>query len=592
MKRFTRLFSDLKMKHKLFCLLSLILISFSVGGLLLIQYALHVYNEEIHRQSAQSLKVSSALVEKEIAKMKRLSYTLATDPYLQSYLINLKESDGGYESYLTGVSIERRLVELGAFENYIDSIQVYDTADRNYSIGKRVVAIGNEQLLEYKRATMEKDGGVEWFVANKQDESFVAAREVNAYANLSFERLGMVVVRFNMNEMVSAFEDSAAEQGTKLLITNADQEIIFPQETAEKDAYLASSLLDDAGYRLVNYEGERYFVTYTSANFTNWKYMIASPYNQLFEAVSFVMKAVISLYLLLFVLLLLLGIRFIKGITNPIEALNRKMKRVETAEVMDFHDNQDIRFTNDEAGQMHENFNKMMRQIHSLIEENYEKQLVIKDAEFKTLQAQINPHFLYNTLESINWSAKLGKVQETSRMATSLGFILRSSLETKEPLITLAKEMEIVNHYIMIQSYRFQDRLVFRNQLPEHLLACKVPKFSLQPLVENAIRYGVQEIVGVCTITIEAAHVGEDTVISVIDDGPGMDDEFIRNLQSGVYRTKGTGLGIRNINNRLKMLFGAAYGIEVRSELGAGTTVMLTIPYKGGSDHVQSAAGR
>ena len=177
-------------------------------------------------------------------------------------------------------------------------------------------------------------------------------------------------------------------------------------------------------------------------------------------------------------------------------------------------------------------------------------------------------------------------------MATSLGFILRSSLETKEALIPLADELEIVNHYITIQSYRFQERLSFHTDIPDYLLSCKVPKFSLQPLVENAIRYGLQEIIGVCTIRVEAVHKGGETFISVTDDGPGMEKELLNKLVSGDYRPKGTGLGIRNIDNRLRIMFGPEYGIQVMSELGVGTKIMLTIPYEGGSDSVQSSAGR
>ncbi|MFJ6411335.1 sensor histidine kinase [Terribacillus saccharophilus] len=592
MRKLKSLFSNLKMKYKLFCLLFLILVSFSIGGLVLLQYALVAYNDEIHRQSAQSLKVSSALIENEIEKMKGFSYRLSTDPYLQSYLYNLKETDDDYEAYLIGVTIKKRLVDLGAFEDSIDSIQLYDTTDRGYSAGNRVISIANERLLQYKQGTNKKDGGAEWFAPDEQDGSFVVAREVNAYPDLSFERLGMIVVRFDMQDIVSSFEHSLDEREMQLLISDSNGEIIFPQETTKKDSFLMASVQGNDGYQLVNYDADRYFVTYSSAAYTNWTYMITSPYSQLFQAVNLVKSTVLTIYLLLFVMLLFLGIRFIKGITNPIEALNRKMKRVQKGEVEDFKVESHVRFSKDEAGQMHENFNKMMNQIHSLIEENYKKQLVIKDAEFKTLQAQINPHFLYNTLESINWSARLGKHQETSRMATSLGFILRSSLETKEALIPLADELEIVNHYITIQSYRFQERLSFHTDIPDYLLSCKVPKFSLQPLVENAIRYGLQEIIGVCTIRIEAVQEGVNTFISITDDGPGMEKEVINKLVSGNYRPKGTGLGIRNINNRLRILFGPAYGIHVMSEPDMGTKIILKIPYEGGSDSVQSAAGR
>ncbi|WP_077625264.1 cache domain-containing sensor histidine kinase [Sediminibacillus massiliensis] len=586
-------YSNLRIKYKMFLLISLILLLFSIGGLSILQYAFHVYNEEIHQQSAQSLRVSSTSIENELEKMERLSYQVSTDQYIQSYLYSMKKSENDYESYIISDELRSRLLEIGALNKYVDSLQLYDVHDKDYGAGNRVITIEDKRLAMLKQQTNEAQGGVEWFFPGETDDSFIAAREIRSYLNLTFERLGMIAVRFNMDEIISSFSSSLNDKGAKLLVFNSDKEIIYPQETTAVDQYMVDNIEGRDGYNLLDYKGDSFFATFTPAAYSNWTYMIVSPYSNLFEAVSSVRKAVLTTYALLFILLMIAGMQFIGGVTGPIESLNRKMKRVQTGEINQYYSEEnDLRLSNDEAGHMHENFHKMMNQINYLIEENYKKQIVIKDSEYKTLQAQINPHFLYNTLESINWAAKMGGNKEISKMAESLGYILRSSLDTNNSLITLKEELKIINHYITIQSYRFEERLAFRETVPDSLLLCRVPRFSLQPLVENAIRYGLQQMVGTCTITIEAKTVGQYVVISVEDNGPGMEGELVEKIASGHYESQGTGIGLKNIDERLKILFGPPYGVEVQSEKNRGTKVDIVIPNEGGTDYVQSAAGR
>lgn len=594
MKEMKAFYRDLRIKHKMFILISLILLCFSIGGLFILQYAFNVYNEEIHRQSAQSLRVSSTSIEYEIERMEELSYQISTDQYIQSYLFALKSSDdtSTYEKFIISTKLKERLLEMGAFNNYVDSIQVYDLKGQAYTAGIRTIQLEDKRLSEIKRETSLEKGGVQWFFPDESDPSFIAARDVRSYLDLSFERLGLVAVRFNMEKLISTYAENLDYQETKMLVFNSDNELVFPIEPSEADQYMVDNISGTDGYELLEYNDEKFFVSFSPANYTNWTYMIVSPYENLFQAISSVRNAVLTIYLVMFIILMFIGMRFIGGVTGPIESLNKKMRRVQTGEFSHIHEENDGPSSKDEAGYMHENFNKMMSQINFLIEENYKKQLVIKDSEFKTLQAQINPHFLYNTLESINWAAKLGANKEVSKMAESLGFILRSSLETKDSLVSLEEEMKIINHYITIQSCRFEERLVFHNAIPDSLLSCKVPKFSLQPLVENAIRYGLQEKIGTCTITIRAKYSNDYVVVTVEDDGPGMEKEFLKQLASGNYEAHGTGIGLKNINERLGILFGEVYGIEVESEKNKGTKVHMLIPYEGGIKHVSSAVGR
>ncbi|WP_407272296.1 sensor histidine kinase [Radiobacillus sp. PE A8.2] len=571
-------------------LISFILFAFSIGGLAILQHAFHVYNQEIYRQTAQSLSVSSNSIENELKNMERLSYQVATDIYVQTYLSRLRNSENEFEEFLIGVDLRKRLLEIGGLKRHVESLQVYDSVNQEYSSGNHIVMLRDERLEQIKEKTALQKGGVEWIYPDDTDSALIAARQARYYFDLSFEPIGMIAVRMNLSDIVGDFSNSLNEKNAQLAIFDEHDRQIYPIEDQLSKVY-TSGMESAKGYNLVKDQGERYFITYSPARHTKWTYMIVTPYDSMFHVISTARFAVIALYILLFIVLFIMGMRFVSGITEPIESLNKKMEKVQTGNLnLDIDDS--IRMPLDETGQMHDNFKKMMNQINQLISENYKKQLAIKDSEFKTLQAQVNPHFLYNTLESINWSAKMEGHQKISRMAESLGFILHASINMKESVIPLQKELTIVESYITIQSYRFEERLVFHTDIPNSILHCIVPKFVLQPLVENSIRYGLQRMVGTCTISIIAKQVGDNIQITVEDNGPGMDQVYLAKLLKGDYEPQGTGIGLKNINDRIELLLGSQYGIEIESEKNYGTKVHITLPYESEGDHVQSVISR
>jgi two-component system sensor histidine kinase YesM len=231
---------------------------------------------------------------------------------------------------------------------------------------------------------------------------------------------------------------------------------------------------------------------------------------------------------------------------------------------------------------LHRTFRIMVERINTLITENYANELLLKETEFRALQAQINPHFLYNTLESINWLAKVNKQAQISNMVESLGFLLRNSINMKEEILTLGEEIEVVKSYVTIQKYRFDERLAFGLEIPESLLKRRLPKLTLQPLLENAIHYALEPSIGTSSIIVSAELTEEGFFLTVADDGPGMPEDMLDKLRNGERRAKGKGIGLLNIDERIKIAFGDAYGIRIDSAPGRGTRVILTLPYEEG----------
>lgn len=221
----------------------------------------------------------------------------------------------------------------------------------------------------------------------------------------------------------------------------------------------------------------------------------------------------------------------------------------------------------DEIGELHQRFDQMANQVRELIQKNYVSEILNKEAELKSLENQINPHFLYNTLESINWRAKDLGAEEISIMVESLGALLRTTLSRgKDPISTLKTELDIVNDYMSIIQCRFEDILKYSVEVPKGLYETPLPRLSLQPLVENSINYALEEMTEVCHITITAARMEEDVLITITNNGSQFPENILERLASGDAVPHGFGIGLLNIQKRLQLQFGEEYGLTLKND--------------------------
>ncbi|KAF9121839.1 hypothetical protein BGX30_002346, partial [Mortierella sp. GBA39] len=332
-------------------------------------------------------------------------------------------------------------------------------------------------------------------------------------------------------------------------------------------ALIQSSITSETGYFIKEVQGKTYFVAYNRSSATGWTYLNVTPFNQIFRQIVLIKEIVIGVFILIFAFAILWGIRFSRGLTRPIENLIARMKLAEKgnfAEANILAGDQEPPAM-DELGLLHRTFRLMVERINDLITENYASRLLIKETEFKALQAQINPHFLYNTLESINWMAKINKQTQISQMVQALAFLLRNSVSLKEPILTLKEELEMVQHYITIQKFRFEERLSFHMDVPEREHFRKIPKLTLQPLLENAIHYALEPSVGTCTISLTSREEADAFILIVEDDGPGMASDTLELLREGRLTTAGNGIGLLNIDERIRFAFGENYGLFIDS---------------------------
>ena len=235
----------------------------------------------------------------------------------------------------------------------------------------------------------------------------------------------------------------------------------------------------------------------------------------------------------------------------------------------------------DEIGELGKNFNEMLDQMEELREKESRANLLLSQAEYKALQAQINPHFLYNTLETMSSIAEIRNCPEVSMLSQSLSNIFRYSLNMKDQLSTVAQEINHLKNYCYVMSVRMQDNIEYVYDIDESLLKERIPRISIQPLVENALNHGLRNKRGEKKVRIRIQRQDENLVISVRDNGMGMDAEQINeSLQKNemIQTEKGSSIGLYNINARVKILYGDQYGIHIESAPGEGTCVFIVLP--------------
>jgi len=587
------LYRNLRIKYKLLVLISAVIATFGILIVVVQQYAFEVYDREIYEQSSSALNQTAAAIENELRKVQQQSYRMAVDEVIQEQLRTIKEAGNDYDRYLASYQIRERIVQLGGLDNHVRSVQLIDASGGEHAVGRAPVTYSADRVRLLDRKTALTQGADTWIEPDGEDGALAAARLIRSYEQLSLEKLGILAIRIDMHRLTADVAGASLPAKAALIIYGKERTIFGPAEFGEERLPRGYAAAAASGYDIVELDGRRYFLTHLPSAYTEWTYVTLIPYDDIFHRLADVKSWTLLAYVLTFLLTVFFAFRFARGITGPIEKLNAKMKRAQMGNFT-WEDDEDQRdMPMDETGQLHRNFRIMLQRIDELVREGYARQLAVKESEFKALQAQINPHFLYNTLETINWSAKMAGQPHISSMVESLGFLLRSSISLKEPLIPLSKELEIVLHYINIQRIRFEERLDFRLRVPDALMPVLIPKLSLQPLVENAVNYALEKMTDTCVITIAAEEKDGRIELTVSDNGPGMDESILARLNSGEIKPQGSGVGLRNIDERIRLLFGEIYGLDIASKRGEGTRVRLRMPIReGGGSHVQRAAGR
>lgn len=423
-----------------------------------------------------------------------------------------------------------------------------------------------------------------WFkgsdVAPENGSLFISAVKGMAGNQSLSDIIGVVRIDTQLSIFKTALDQSLFTKSSSALLTNSSNEIFCSTGNLPTDDIniIARSITDasvKAEWLNVEINNQEYLVASKPVNFTDWNLTLIVPYKDI-QAYNINSRNQIMLtFLIIAPLTLPLSLLVSNSATKRIRKLITQMRKVE-------HGNFDITVlpgNHDEIGQLTQSFNFMLKKMEGLMDEKFQLGREMKNLEIKALQAQINPHFLYNTLDLINWMSIRSKAPEISYLVTALGKFYKLSLSRGEDIVTIGNELEHVKCYVQIQNMRFNNNMSLIVDVPEEMLNYSIVKLVLQPIVENAILHGIQEKdEEKGTIRIYGCIEGNTISICIQDDGVGITDERIHEILTGESTHESHGYGVHNINERLKLNYGGDYGLSFVSVVGKYTIATVKIP--------------
>ncbi len=357
------------------------------------------------------------------------------------------------------------------------------------------------------------------------------------------------------------------------IIYHPQQQLIY---TGLKQEDIEEALKKEPGSYLDTYQGEKRITTIMNIEHANWTMVGVSFLDEIVQNKRN-LNALIIITLLFGIIFIIIASIFISSkISQPIKRLEHQMNKVERG---DFNiDNLEVK-GEDEVKQLTKAFNLMIIRIKQLMNQIVTEQESKRKSEIKALQAQINPHFLYNTLDSIIWMNENKKYDGVSEMTAALAKLFRISLSKGSETISICDEIEHARSYLIIQKIRYKKKFDFTIDLPNNLCKYKTVKLILQPIIENAIYHGINKIQEHGVISIKVVKKETFVLFVITDNGYGISQDNLKKVMNQESTSRhSSGVGIKNVNERLKLSYGNDYGIEINSEFEVGTTIFIKIP--------------
>lgn len=396
--------------------------------------------------------------------------------------------------------------------------------------------------------------------------------------------VGKIVLYVKEAVIASIYEREMNYEGGEFFILDSSGKIISSQNKANlfRDFYEASAIggldLGGANASFVRDNGSKTILVSTRRfEPLQWTIVSVLPMEEITAERKDVNQVILLIGALCLLLALIVSFLLSRSITRPIFRLSKTMRDIRAGQLTARSSYQ----SSNEIGYLSDGFNNLMDRLETLMAENVEEQKTKAEIEFKLLQAQLKPHFLYNTMETIISLVKLNMKTEAIAAAKGLAEFYKISLSKGSDIITIRDEMQLTQSYLQIQQLRYVEYMESELTIDEAILACPIPKLTLQPLVENAIYHGLKRKTGKGLLRITGYQAEDEVRIEIFDDGVGMEEAQMK----AIFRESGSSgekisFGTRSVHNRIRMLYGERYGLEWESEVGSYTRVVIRLPCK------------
>lgn len=577
-KRLKRPLKDMNISTRILLFYAvLLLFSVLVSSILFQRIYSNIISRKVSQISIQMLTSIDSNIISTLENANNYSKIIFSSEDIQDLLRNSRL----YEDLDKQNRVHKYLIRLMEGIPIISSTYLFDNTGNNYAVQKMTpesIKISNiREASWYKDVIAQKGsfllrlnaGGI--FEKTTQKNYVSLIRVINDIQTQ--ERIGILVINIPESVFVNAYKGIVEEYNTDILLLDENDHNIVTHEGI--DANELGTLFTDFGekeydYKIKKLKGRQTLVSYIKTSKFGWKIVSVVPFDELsrenskFSLVAFIIIIINSF-------MLFIGSFIIsRRITVPIKKLLNSMKGIEKGEFKKV----DINTGNDEFGKLRDGYNIMILEIEKLINRVVEEQKIKRKAELDALQAQIKPHFLYNTFDAISYLALSGRCEEVYDAIVALGNYYRTSLSKGSEVITIADELEIVKNYLTIQKIRYGDLFTVNYDIDERLGNLKILKLVLQPLVENALYHGIKPKCESGTITISVKLEDRLLKLTVADDGVGIGKERLKEI---LDNRSSKSFGLMRTMERLRIFYGVSDIYTIESHEGVGTTVTVHI---------------
>ncbi|SET88210.1 sensor histidine kinase [Paenibacillus sp. NFR01] len=460
------------------------------------------------------------------------------------------------------------------FYDRAGGISVVSTTDQIERWRSLLAQAGTSPVLEGRHSVI--------YNLDQKKEVFSMLRTIKSTSRL--DDIGMIIFDIDVSMLLDVLGPvNAVAKGTSMVVDDHNQIVYATNGEPQKhlDLLLARRSGSSGSFQYADH-GERYLVAYHKSEQTGWITSVNIPLNPILSGIRHTRDRQLLTTLAILMFALIVATLFSHALTKPLKSLVRLMKKVQ-------HGNLNVWLEpkyNDEIGMLGSHFNRMIIRVKELLTEVAETEQRKQKADMLALQNQINPHFFYNTLESIRMLAEGSDDSRVAKLTYMLGLQMRYSITRSDKAVTVRQELEHVTNYYNLLQIRFPEKFRLIIDVPEEYLQLPMLKLVFQPIVENAVFHGLEPKIGIGTISITASRDGEAMLFTVTDDGVGMDagtlEELRASLKHGTFTEFAAeesrfGIGLHNVNDRLRLNYGPGSGLLVDSQAGVGTSVTLRI---------------
>lgn len=440
-------------------------------------------------------------------------------------------------------------------------------------------ALGTQLSAEDLRRIMEilPEAKPVWITDYSDTFGLVIAQNVRRISPMRLDSLGVIVCCMDLEAAIHDCTSQLQQEACYFSLSDGSGRIFYIYDNTGEEVDFPGHLESDKNYVVFKQNDNWYFMIKGSITGYGWDYYYAIPYDSIMTSVHAGFRNLVVT--LIFCVMVALGASWLwfHHIMKDFDKLMDMIHNLGAADFESVRENHHEK-RNDEIGILMQQFIVMSDKIDLLIQEQYEGILLAQEARLRALEMQINPHFLYNTLESVRCCARLGQNDDVCRIVESLGKIMHSIMSDHNRQLNLQSEMNLIDDYILIQKIRFGERIVFIKQIDEACKQAVLPKLVILPLVENAVVHGVESSSNVCYISADVWKEEDLIHIRIKNTGSGFVDHFFEKLQNKEITPTRHGIGLLNVDSRLKMFFKKDYQIEFYNEDDLAV-VDVTIPY-------------